>query len=125
MTVITHTQRKSRLAEMLDRPGGVSVGVALAQARAQAALNVQAHVGHRSGAAANDGQWRLRALGSLAVLGLVGLLALQFDRGTPEEREAAFGTAPRAPGRCPWAAWARRGMWRMPAPSLPAMPPPT
>ncbi|WP_242076735.1 chemotaxis protein CheE [Brevundimonas diminuta] len=34
MTVITHTQRKSRLAEMLDRPGGVSVGVALAQARA-------------------------------------------------------------------------------------------
>jgi hypothetical protein len=34
MTVITHTQRKSRLAEMLDRPGGVSIGVALAQARA-------------------------------------------------------------------------------------------
>ena len=34
MTVITHTQRKSRLSEMLDRPGGVSVGVALAQARA-------------------------------------------------------------------------------------------
>lgn len=34
MTVITHTQRKSRLADMLDRPGGVSVGVALAQARA-------------------------------------------------------------------------------------------
>ena len=34
MTVITHVQRKSRLAEMVDRPGGVSVGVALAQARA-------------------------------------------------------------------------------------------
>ncbi|WP_428155721.1 chemotaxis protein CheE [Brevundimonas sp.] len=34
MTVITHTQRKSRLSEMLDRPGGFSVGVALAQARA-------------------------------------------------------------------------------------------
>lgn len=34
MTVITHTQRKSRLSEMLDRPGGVSVGVALAQAKA-------------------------------------------------------------------------------------------
>lgn len=33
MTVITHNQRKSRLSEMLDRPGGVSVGVALAQAR--------------------------------------------------------------------------------------------
>jgi hypothetical protein len=34
MTVITHNQRKSRLSEMLDRPGGVSVGVALAQAKA-------------------------------------------------------------------------------------------
>lgn len=34
MTVITHNQRRSRLAEMVDRPGGVSVGVALAQAKA-------------------------------------------------------------------------------------------
>ncbi|WP_313447173.1 chemotaxis protein CheE [Brevundimonas sp.] len=34
MTVITHNQRKSRLSEMLDCPGGVSVGAALAQARA-------------------------------------------------------------------------------------------
>jgi hypothetical protein len=34
MTVITHNQRRSRLSEMLDRPGGVSVGVALAQAKA-------------------------------------------------------------------------------------------
>lgn len=34
MTVITHVQRRSRLAEMVDRPGGVSVGVALAQAQA-------------------------------------------------------------------------------------------
>lgn len=43
MTVITHTQRKSRLSEMLDRPGGVSVGVALAQARANLdALQAQA-----------------------------------------------------------------------------------
>ena len=69
----------------------------LAQARAQAALNAQAPAIPRIGKAANDSVWTLRALGSLAVLGLVGLLALQFDRGTPEEREAAFGTAPRAP----------------------------
>lgn len=34
MTVITHTQRRSRLADMMDRPGGVSVGTALAQAAA-------------------------------------------------------------------------------------------
>lgn len=34
MTVITHNQRKSRLSEMLDRPGGISIGVALTQAKA-------------------------------------------------------------------------------------------
>ncbi|QCB46060.1 ankyrin repeat domain-containing protein [Hydrogenophaga sp. PAMC20947] len=42
-------------------------------------------------AAANDGAWKLRAFGSLAVLGLVGLLVLQFDRGTPEEQATAWG----------------------------------
>lgn len=39
MTVITHTQRRSRLAEMVDRPGGVSVGSALAKASA----NLEVH----------------------------------------------------------------------------------
>lgn len=34
MTVITHPRRKSNLASMIDSAGGVSVGVALAQARA-------------------------------------------------------------------------------------------
>lgn len=34
MTVITHPRRKSRLATMIDSAGGVSVGVALTQARA-------------------------------------------------------------------------------------------
>lgn len=38
MTVITHRQRKSRLAAMIDKPGGVSVGVALAQAQANLSL---------------------------------------------------------------------------------------
>ena len=33
MTVITHNRRASRLAKMIDSAGGVSVGVALAQAR--------------------------------------------------------------------------------------------
>jgi len=43
MTVITHVQRKSRLAEMVDKPGGVSVGAALAQAKANLApLEAQA-----------------------------------------------------------------------------------
>lgn len=34
MTVITHPRRKSNLAKMIDSAGGVSVGVALVQARA-------------------------------------------------------------------------------------------
>jgi hypothetical protein len=34
LTVITHPRRKSNLATMIDSAGGVSVGVALAQARA-------------------------------------------------------------------------------------------
>ena len=37
MTVITHPRRKSNLAMMIDSAGGVSVGVALAQARANLA----------------------------------------------------------------------------------------
>lgn len=34
MAVITHARVKSRLAKMIDAPGGISVGVALAQAKA-------------------------------------------------------------------------------------------
>lgn len=34
MAVITHARKKSRLAKMIDSPGGISVGVALSQARA-------------------------------------------------------------------------------------------
>ena len=44
---------------------------------------------------ANDAFWRWRALGGLAVLGLATLVVLQFDRGTPAEREAVL--APAAP----------------------------
>lgn len=65
----------------------------LAQARAQAERQIQKPASARP-LAANDSVWTLRALGSLAVLSLVGLLALQFDRGTPEEREVAFGPTP-------------------------------
>lgn len=34
MTVITHKRRKSRLTEMIDKPGGISIGLALRQAQA-------------------------------------------------------------------------------------------
>lgn len=52
MTVITHPRRKSNLAMMIDSAGGVSVGVALAQARAnieamreQALMVIEAGIG--------------------------------------------------------------------------------
>jgi len=52
MTVITHTRRKSKLASMIDSAGGLSIGVALAQAganiealRAEAMTIVKAEIG--------------------------------------------------------------------------------
>jgi hypothetical protein len=46
--------------------------------------------------AANDKRWLISAVASVAVLGFVGLLALQFDRGNQAERDLALGktTAP-------------------------------
>jgi hypothetical protein len=46
---------------------------------------------------ANDNQWKIRALASVAMLGLTGLLLMQWDRGTPEEKEIAFSMERRAP----------------------------
>lgn len=42
-------------------------------------------------AAANQSRWKLSALATVALVGLTGLLVLQFERGTPEERDTAFG----------------------------------
>ena len=47
-------------------------------------------------AAANDSFWNIRALGSLAVMGLAGLLWWQFEHGTPEEQLAARSAKPSA-----------------------------
>lgn len=51
MTVITHARRKSNLSKLIDTPGGVSVGVALARAtanieakRAESAAVVEAQI---------------------------------------------------------------------------------
>ncbi|PJI97844.1 ankyrin repeat protein [Acidovorax sp. 69] len=40
--------------------------------------------------AANQTRWKISALATVAVVGLTGLLMLQFERGTPEERDTAF-----------------------------------
>jgi hypothetical protein len=49
---------------------------------------------------ANDSQWKIRALATVAIFGLTSLLLLQWDRGTPEEKEVAFSTA-RPPAAAP------------------------
>ncbi len=45
--------------------------------------------------ASNQPRWKMSMLASIALAGLTGLLVLQFDRGTPEEKELAMGQ-PRA-----------------------------
>jgi len=89
--------QRYREANALDeeRPAPGLRDAVLAQARAQANQNTRPITfAQRPTAAANDRTWTLRALGTLAVLGLVGLLVLQFDQGTSDEREIAFGAPP-------------------------------
>ena len=74
------------------RPGAALRETVLAHAR-QAASEYPVAAAAPASAAANDSVWTWKAFGSLAVMGLVGLLVLQFDRGSPEEKEAAFGAA--------------------------------
>ncbi|MFZ2826659.1 MAG: hypothetical protein WA007_13415, partial [Hydrogenophaga sp.] len=94
--------QRYREANALDdaRPGAalrdqvLAHALSVAQARTTAAPVVKP-------SAANDSVWTWKAFGGLAVLGLVGLLVLQFDRGTPEEREAALGTSVPRPAAPP------------------------
>lgn len=51
--------------------------------------------------AANDTSWRLRAVAGVAVVGLATLLFLQFERGTPDERELTRGAPAVAPPSLP------------------------
>ena len=41
--------------------------------------------------AANESRWKMSVLASVAVLGLAGLLVLQFEHGSPEQKEVALG----------------------------------
>lgn len=88
--------RRYHEANALDdaRPGPALRKAVLAHARSVAAAQKDGASARGRQPASNDPSWTLRALGSLTVLGLVGLLVLQFDRGSPEEREAAFGAPP-------------------------------
>ncbi|MCB4365963.1 ankyrin repeat domain-containing protein [Hydrogenophaga taeniospiralis] len=97
--------RRYHEANALDsaRPDPALRDAVLTHARSVAAAQSASRAGTpgvKPQPAANDHRWAWRALGSVAVLGLVGLLVLQFDRGTPEEREAAFGL-PAPPSAAP------------------------
>ncbi|HEY9094208.1 MAG TPA: ankyrin repeat domain-containing protein [Hydrogenophaga sp.] len=83
--------QRYREANELDtaRPGVALRETVLAHARSQ--LGATPEPLRHASPAANDSQWKLRALGSLAVVGLIGLLVMQFERGTPEEQVLALG----------------------------------
>lgn len=76
MRVITHNRRKSRLSKMIDEAGGVSIGTALAQAKA----NLDT-LKPRSAAEVAD---RIADLGAIR------------PPSTPDEVQAALGRAYRA-----------------------------
>lgn len=81
-------------------------------AAASAATAASPVAGAPSRAAANQSRWKISALATVALVGLTGLLMLQFERGTPEERDIAFGQR-MAPTPAPSAE---------PAPPLPVVP---
>lgn len=66
--------------------------------------------------AANDRQWKIRALATVAMFGLTSLLLHQWDRGTPEEKEVAFSAARPAVAE-------RSESGAVPAPAAPAAAP--
>ncbi len=63
--------------------------------RDQAAAVQRVEVSASTQPAANQSQWTISLVASLAVVGLAGLIFVQIDRGTPDVREAGLGTAAR------------------------------
>mgnify|MGYP006923474213 FL=1 len=72
------------------RPGAHVREAVRAHAQMVAKAAASASAGPVTAPAANQARWKISALATLAVVGLTGLLMLQFERGTPEERDAAF-----------------------------------
>ncbi len=105
------------------RPSPALRDSVLAHARAMARES-KAPEGGSHPQAANDGTWKLRALGSLAVLGLAGLLMLQFDRGTPEEQTSAWGPSTQRSAEASNEAQSKPDLETAPAPVDPPAPTP-
>lgn len=64
------------------------------RAHAQRLAATTAAVPATTRAAANEARWKMSALATVAVVGLVGLLMLQFERETLEEQGIAMGQRP-------------------------------
>lgn len=93
------TQRYREASAQEDARPGAQVRDAVrahAQMLARAAAPLPATPPPRR-AAANQSRWKVSALATVAVVGLTGLLLLQFQRGTPEEQEIAYGQRRAAP----------------------------
>ena len=72
------------------RPGAHVRDAVRAHAQMVATAAASASAAPVATPAANQARWKISALATLAVVGLTGLLMLQFERGTPEERDTAF-----------------------------------
>lgn len=138
MTEPDHSQHSDELlqryreasAEDTRRPGA-HVRDAV-RAHAQMVINAGKQTGAPQAAAtadaaqrpaANQSRWKISALASVALVGLTGLLVLQFDRGNDQEKELVFGrpspTAQPSPATSPSAATAQA-----PSPSMATVPDP-
>jgi cytoskeletal protein RodZ len=86
------TQRYREASEQEDaRPGAHVRAAVRAHAQMLAAAPLPTAPAASSPVAANQSHWKITALATVAVVGLTGLLLLQFQRGTPEEQEIAYG----------------------------------
>ncbi|MDP4077606.1 ankyrin repeat domain-containing protein [Acidovorax sp. A1169] len=86
------TQRYREASEQEDaRPGAHVRAAVRAHAQMLAAAPLPTSPAASSPVAANQSHWKITALATVAVVGLTGLLLLQFQRGTPEEQEIAYG----------------------------------
>lgn len=76
------------------RPGAHVRGAVRAHAQLLAAVHASPTaipVSTAARPAANAARWKISALASVALVGLTGLLVLQFERGTPEDKEVVYG----------------------------------
>jgi len=103
------TQRYREASAQDTRRPGAHVRDAV-RAHAQMVIEARKQAASQADApkvpAANQPRWKISALAGLALAGLTGLLVLQYDRGTDEEKDLAFG---QPSASAPPHGWARPG----------------